>query len=158
MHGHTHGHDHPHDQEGARAPATTLTPPLVHLPPAEQVTHAVPGETAEPARRSRLSIAVMGLVGGLVPSPSALVLLLAAVALGRAWFGVVLVVAFGVGMAASLAFVGLVARDLFVRVEGWARRRGRVTAPVRLALTYGAASGVCVVGTVIVLRAVMAVA
>ena len=29
----------------------------------------------------------MGLVGGLVPSPSALLLLLAATALGRAWFG-----------------------------------------------------------------------
>jgi nickel/cobalt transporter (NicO) family protein len=35
----------------------------------------------------------MGFAGGLVPSPLALVVLLGAIALGRAWFGVLLVVA-----------------------------------------------------------------
>src|SRR5262245_31433051 len=37
----------------------------------------------------------MGFAGGLVPSPSALVVLLGAIALGRTWFGVLLVVAYG---------------------------------------------------------------
>lgn len=49
----------------------------------------------------------MGLAGGLLPSPSALVVLLGAIALGRAWFGVALVVAYGVGMAGTLLGVGL---------------------------------------------------
>lgn len=49
----------------------------------------------------------MGLVGGLLPSPSALVVLLGAIALGRAWFGVVLVGAYGIGMAATLLGTGL---------------------------------------------------
>jgi ABC-type nickel/cobalt efflux system permease component RcnA len=48
------------------------------------------------------TLAGMGVAGGLVPSPSALIVLLGATALGRAWFGVVLVVCYGVGMAVTL--------------------------------------------------------
>src|SRR5205807_5099611 len=39
------------------------------------------------------ALVAMGFAGGLVPSPSALVVLLGAIALGRAWFGIVLVIA-----------------------------------------------------------------
>ena len=96
----------------------------------------------------------MGLVGGLVPSPSALLLLLAATAVGRAWFGVVLVVAFGIGMATSLAAVGLLARDVVFRIEAAALRRGLLGGGLRAVLSYGAAAGVCAIGAVIVVRAV----
>jgi hypothetical protein len=48
---------------------------------------------------------------------SALLVLLGAVALGHAWFGVALVVAFGLGMAATLAVVGLVVMRLRERAE-----------------------------------------
>ena len=60
------------------------------------------------------SVVTMGFAGGLVPSPSAVVVLLGAVALGRAWFGVLLVLAYGLGMAATLTAAGLLlsrARD-----------------------------------------------
>ena len=56
----------------------------------------------------------MGIAGGLVPSPSALIVLLASIALGRTVFGVVLVVAYGLGMAGTLTAVGL----LLVRLRG----------------------------------------
>ena len=49
----------------------------------------------------------MGVAGGLVPSPSALVVLLGAVALGRTVLGIALVVAYGLGMAATLTAAGL---------------------------------------------------
>ena len=49
----------------------------------------------------------MGVAGGLVPSPSALVVLLASIGLGRTVFGVLLVIAYGLGMAATLTAVGL---------------------------------------------------
>ena len=84
-------------------------------------------------------------------------LLLAAVAVGRAWVGVLLVVAFGVGMATSLAVVGIVARDLVLRVERAATRRGVLGGPVRAVLGYGAAVGVCVVGALIVLKALQTI-
>jgi nickel/cobalt exporter len=107
------------------------------------------------AAPGRWGVWVMGLVGGLVPSPSALLLLLAAVALGRAWFGFVLVLAFGIGMAASLAAVGLLARDVVLRFEGMALRRGFLGGQVRTYLRYGAALGICAVGTGVVVRTLL---
>jgi ABC-type nickel/cobalt efflux system permease component RcnA len=50
----------------------------------------------------------LGLAGGLTPSPSALIVLLASTAAGHPWVGVAAVVAFGIGMAGTLATVGLV--------------------------------------------------
>lgn len=97
----------------------------------------------------------MGLVGGLVPSPSALLLLLAAVALGRAWFGFVLVFAFGLGMAVSLAAVGLLARDVVLRLESLALRRGFLAGNVRTFLRYGAAVGICAVGAGVIIRTLL---
>lgn len=47
-----------------------------------------------------------GIAGGLVPSPSALLVLLGAQATGRSAYGVVFVVAYGVGMAVCLSAVG----------------------------------------------------
>jgi nickel/cobalt exporter len=75
-----------------------------------------------PARRvDRRGLVGMGVAGGLVPSPSALVVLLAAIALGRTAFGVLLVLAYGLGMAGTLTIAGLVlvhVRDRLSRREG----------------------------------------
>jgi ABC-type nickel/cobalt efflux system permease component RcnA len=49
----------------------------------------------------------LGLAGGIVPSTSALLILLATIAAGRAAFGVLLVVAFGIGMAIVMSAVAL---------------------------------------------------
>lgn len=47
-----------------------------------------------------------GIAGGLLPSPSALLVLLGAQAAGRSTYGVVFVIAYGVGMAVCLSSVG----------------------------------------------------
>jgi len=61
----------------------------------------------------------MGVAGGLVPSPSALIVLLASIGLGRTVFGVALVLAYGLGMAATLTGAGF----LLVRMRGRLERR-----------------------------------
>jgi len=53
------------------------------------------------------SLFALGLAGGIIPSTSALLILLGTIAAGRAAFGVVLVVAFGLGMALVMSGVGL---------------------------------------------------
>ena len=71
----------------------------------------------------------VGFAGGLVPNPSALVVLLGAIALGRTWFGLLLVVAYGVGMAVTLTSAGLLlvrARSLLDRFS-WSSPTGRIT-------------------------------
>lgn len=64
---------------------------------------------------------MLGVTGGIVPCPAALVVLLSAVALQRVGFGLFLIVAFSVGLAGVLIGIGLLmvyARRLMARVEG----------------------------------------
>ena len=95
------------------------------------------------------SLVALGFAGGLVPTPSAVVVLLGATAIGRAWFGIVLVVFYGVGMSATLIAAGL--------TLGWARRRYSFHQASERALRYAAAmpilTGVVVTGGGVVLIA-----
>ncbi len=100
------------------------------------------------------TLAAMGIAGGLVPSPSALVVLLGAAALGRAAFGALLVVGYGVGMAITLTAAGLFllrARALVDR-RGWSG--GRARSLVRL-LPVVTASVVVLVGAGLIARGVI---
>jgi ABC-type nickel/cobalt efflux system permease component RcnA len=68
--------------------------------------------TENPRRRAHVSarqLLVLGLTGGMVPCPAALVVLLSAVALHRTAFGLFLIVAFSIGLAAVLIAMGFVA-------------------------------------------------
>ena len=69
------------------------------------------------APQSLRSLLAVGVSGGLLPCPSALVVLLAAITLHRVAFGMLLVVAFSVGLALAITGVGLaaVAREAGVR-------------------------------------------
>jgi ABC-type nickel/cobalt efflux system permease component RcnA len=51
----------------------------------------------------------VGISGGLLPCPSALVVLLAAISLHRVGYGLVLIVAFSLGLAGTITAIGLVA-------------------------------------------------
>jgi ABC-type nickel/cobalt efflux system permease component RcnA len=97
----------------------------------------------------------LGVAGGLVPSPSALVVLLGAVALGRTWFGVLLVLGYGLGMAATLTAAGLLLVRLRDRLERLAvHRLGRRLSRVTAALPVLTAGLVLVVGLGLAARAV----
>jgi nickel/cobalt exporter len=58
---------------------------------------------------SARSLLAVGVSGGLLPCPSALVVLLAAISLHRVAFGLILIVAFSVGLALTITGIGLVA-------------------------------------------------
>ncbi len=120
--GHGHSYDHTDDVERAHGSAPH--------------SHGFFSHTHQPAQLGTRSLLAVGFTGGLVPSPSALLVLLGGIALGRTWFGVVLVVAYGVGMAAALVAVGLA----LVRGRNWLERhadrftpKGRGTAAARFA-------------------------
>jgi nickel/cobalt exporter len=66
------------------------------------------------------SLVGVGISGGLLPCPSALVVLLAAISLHRVAFGLLLIVAFSAGLALSITGVGLaavLAKRLFARAS-----------------------------------------
>ena len=136
QHDHAHDHDHAHEEEHSHGGVTH--------------THAALPE----GRLGWRTLAGMGVAGGLVPSPSALVVLLGATALGRAWFGVLLVLCYGIGMAITLTAAGLLllrAQGVIER-RGWTLRRGRDLARL---LPVGTASVVVLVGVGLVARGVM---
>jgi nickel/cobalt transporter (NicO) family protein len=67
---------------------------------------------------SRRGLVVIGLAGGLVPSPATFLVLATAIVAGRTLYGIVLVAAFGVGLAFTITVVGgltVSGRDLAVR-------------------------------------------
>ena len=68
--------------------------------------HHGPSHGEVPSFRSLLAV---GVSGGLLPCPSALVVLLAAISLHRVAFGLVLILAFSTGLALSITGIGLVA-------------------------------------------------
>ena len=63
----------------------------------------------------------LGISGGIVPCPEALVVLLAAIKLQRILYGMLLITSFSIGLAASLIAIGLVvvsARHRITRLPG----------------------------------------
>lgn len=74
-------------------------------------THTHDGHTHShlpPENVSWKNLLALGISGGLLPCPSALVLMLAAISKGRIGYGLVLTLVFSFGLAATLTTVGLV--------------------------------------------------
>ena len=100
------------------------------------------------------SLLALGISGGLVPCPSAMVLLLAAVALNKTAFGLLLVVAFSLGLALTLTAIGflfLFARNRLPGGAGtsrWTRVVPLASAAfitlIGVALCLGAVTGVAI--------------
>jgi nickel/cobalt exporter len=70
---------------------------------------------------SRRELLTLGVTGGIVPCPAALVVLLSALSLNRVGFGLLLIVAFSCGLAAVLIAIGLLmvhAQRLMARLQG----------------------------------------
>jgi len=120
-HHHDHGHEHGHEH------------------------HHHHHHHDELSRRKLLGI---GVAAGLLPCPSALVVLLSAIALHRIGFGLALIVAFSVGLAATVTGIGLVAvlaQQRFSRI--------RLDGPIVRALPAISALVILAVGVGITIRA-----
>lgn len=94
-------------------------------------------------------ILTVGIAGGLVPCPAALIVLLSALGLGRLGFGMMLIVAFSAGLALVLSLVGITV----LYGEKWLKRRRAdnklaqlVPSMARFVQALPAFSGLLVVG------------
>jgi nickel/cobalt transporter (NicO) family protein len=100
-------HDHHHDHHDHHEHD--------HLTEEEHAHAHLPG-----AGSSARGLLAAGVSGGLLPCPTALVVLLAAISLHRVAFGMVLILAFSVGLAAVVSGIGLLAigaRGAFSRLS-----------------------------------------
>jgi nickel/cobalt transporter (NicO) family protein len=133
-HDHDHGHSHDHDHDHAHHR-------LVH-------SHGggKPHSHALPERFSWKGLLALGASAGLIPCPSALVVLLGAIAQGQIALGMLLIVAFSFGLAATLTALG-------IAVVFAGKAVSRMPVPGRLTLALPTVSAVLIVGVGIVLTA-----
>jgi ABC-type nickel/cobalt efflux system permease component RcnA len=129
-HGHHHhgglGHTHAHAHDHAHGPGDSHAPDHSHDHAADHShdhghdpahDHA-PGHTHDNTPVSLRALFAPGISGGIIPCPAALVVLLSALSMRRVGFGLILIVAFSVGLAAVLVAIGLLmvyARRLMTR-------------------------------------------
>ncbi|MGW7054197.1 nickel transporter [Streptomyces sp. NPDC054887] len=134
------------DDGGPHGRGDTRKHPRLHPHPHTH-THVPPA----PGLRG---VVLLGFAGGLVPSPSAVVVLVGAAALGRAWFGFLLVLAYGAGLALTLTGAGFAAVRL---TETTTRRlahrpRSRLLAGAQRAAPLCTAAVVFLLGCGLLLR------
>ena len=158
-HGHSHDHEHTHDHAHG--------PDEIHLHPADHdydYDHSHTHDADEGHSQgfghhhhhhvpegpiTARSLLALGISGGIVPCPSALVVLLSAVALHRIAYGMALITAFSVGLASVLIIIGMMVvstRHWFERFpfgEGLLRR-----------LPVASAAAITLIGILLVIRAV----
>lgn len=138
--GHHHEQDHPHDQNHFHDHS--------HDGYGHTHNHLPPGTAGSPVTWRNLL--ALGVSGGLIPCPSALVVMLSAIALQRIGFGLLLIVAFSLGLASVLTAIGV----LWVHAG---RLFGHIPARGRLIQILPAMSAlfITVIGLGIALQALM---
>jgi ABC-type nickel/cobalt efflux system permease component RcnA len=116
-HSHDHGHSHEHSHDHP-VPGDTHAHAHTH-----QLHHDHPQDAGLSHRAespfSYRQLVTLGVTGGIVPCPAALVVLLSAISLHRVAFGLYLIVAFSLGLALVLISIGMVtvyARRLLCRL------------------------------------------
>ena len=119
----------------------------------EAFFHADESAAAPPADEkdeplSLRTLLVLGVTGGILPCPSALVVMLSAIYLHRIAFGMTMIVAFSLGLAAVLTLIGI----LVVRARGWLERLPLAGA-LTTRLPIVSAAIVTVLGFVLLVRA-----
>lgn len=102
-HGHAHSHDgHSREREHHAHDHDHLHDGLTHTHGGSTHTHLPPDSV------TWKSLLALGISGGLLPCPSALVLMLSAISFGRVGYGLILTFVFSFGLAATLTAVGLI--------------------------------------------------
>lgn len=100
-HGHHHHHDHDHDHSHEHHHHDHD-----HYHGHHHHHHMPPGVDGSPV--TWRGLLALGISGGLLPCPSALVLMLGAISLQRVGFGLALIVMFSLGLASVLTAIGVV--------------------------------------------------
>ncbi|MFC1583980.1 hypothetical protein ACFL5V_00375 [Fibrobacterota bacterium] len=134
-HAHEHGHHHGHHQDEAHH-EHEHHPEHHHIPGHEHATAQAKHGSAAAVRADRdrqpislWNLLTLGIVGGIVPCPDAIVLLLIAAAINRIVFGLLIIVVFSAGIAAVLIAIGIMmvsAKDLLNKFDKGARFLARM--------------------------------
>ena len=145
-HEHDHDHEHSHEEEGDHGHSHSHEG-HTHSHGGRTHTHAVPSE-----RTGFLGLLSLGISGGIVPCVDALIGLLFAISLNKLVWGLIILSAFSLGLAAVLVAIGILmvmAKPLIERFTGegvWLQR-----------LPIFSAAVVILLGAILVFKAINSV-
>ena len=111
-HNHSHDHHHDHREPGYAKPAVWHSHGFGRV-------HAHGLDVVAENRPKLPVLLALGIAGGLLPDPAALALLLGALSSGKLMLGLITVVVFSLGFAATLVVVGIVAAKVGEKVLDW---------------------------------------
>lgn len=140
-HGHSHGHTHGHSHGHARGHAHGHT--HEHVDPTE-------GATGRPGLGSLIAL---GVTGGMIPCPGALLMFFASLQLGLEARGLLIVIAFSLGLAAVLIAIGLLVVSSSRALD---RFGGKRVGPLFRVLPVVSAFAVMIAGVIITITALRA--
>lgn len=106
QHQHSHRHSmiaHPHAHSAGQRKFDVVNAERISAP----VTRQVPDAPPEPDSVSLWALVSLGISGGLVPCPEALVVLLSAISLNKLLLGMLVLVSFSTGLASLLVLIGI---------------------------------------------------
>lgn len=138
-HGHSHSHDSPHHHHSHSGGHIHS-----HVPPEGNV--------------NLKSLLALGVSGGLIPCPSALLLLLSSIALGQVGYGLILVLSFSLGLASVLTGLGLLliySKHLFKRlpIEKWTDQKSFKFNWIMRIIPIATATAITFIGLIISIQA-----
>ena len=145
-HSHDHDHDHPHadDHDHGHDPSHDHSHDDDHGHSHDHaLTHSHGGQThshAPPERTGFWGLLSLGISGGIVPCVDALIGLLFAISLGKLVWGLIILCAFSLGLAAVLVAIGILmvmAKPVIQRFTGegiWLQRLPMISAAVVILL------------------------
>jgi nickel/cobalt exporter len=110
---HGHDHDHPHNHGHGQHE------PVVWHSHGFGKVHAHRLDIVAENRPKLPVLLALGVAGGLLPDPAALALLLGALSSGKVMLGLITVLVFSLGFAATLVVVGIVAAKVGEKVLDW---------------------------------------
>jgi nickel/cobalt exporter len=119
-HGHSHDHahhDHPHSH--GHADGIGRREPVVWHSHGFGKVHAHRLDVVAENRPKLPVLLALGVAGGLLPDPAALALLLGALSSGKVMLGLITVLVFSLGFAATLVVVGIIAAKVGEKVLDW---------------------------------------
>ena len=132
-HGHDHDHDHEHDDDHEHAHS--------HDDPAHTHSHGGRTHSHVPSERTGFwGLLSLGISGGIVPCVDALIGLLFAISLNKLVWGLIILCAFSLGLAAVLVAIGILmvlAKPVIERFTGeglWLQRLPMISAAVVILL------------------------
>jgi nickel/cobalt transporter (NicO) family protein len=143
---HSHAHPHEHSREHAQPHSHGEGEAGWHSHGwGIKHSHALP--SVDGKKMSLWVLIGLGIAGGLLPDPAALAILLSALAQGKVMLGLLTVVVFSVGFAATLVIVGIIAAKVGQKVLDWLSGAWAVRIQVGTSLI------IVVVGVVLALNA-----